>query len=95
MVRVAWSGVWDFYEGPSSLGLVQLGVAYRMEFLLLGSVSAEKSGCLILSLMLVLYPKIRWTRLHRRSAAVRHVARHCQQNSQFFLFETGQKLQSP
>ncbi|MGI6148220.1 MAG: sugar phosphate isomerase/epimerase family protein [Limnochordia bacterium] len=86
-------GVWDFYEGPSSLGLVPAWCrAYRMEFLLLGSDFGRKIRVSDFITHVGFIPENPLDADYIGVVqAVRHVARHCQQNGQFFLFETGQE----
>ena len=81
-----WSGprVWDFMEGPVTLGLVPMDYRNeRIKDLKKGSDFAKKIG------FLPEYPNT--MEYHSLVCAIREVAQYCKDNEQNFLFETGQE----
>lgn len=90
-----WSGkgVWDFYDGPLTLGLVPayarfqriLDLKQGSDFARLLRVNqvATHAGFLPENPLSGEYPQV--------IAALREVAEHCKKNEQYFLFETGQE----
>ncbi len=90
-----WSGpkVWDFYEGPLTLGLVP--EAYRSERtkeLIKGSDFAKLIGAQNVATHAGFMPENPATEAYAGViAALKTVARRCRENGQFFLFETGQE----
>lgn len=90
-----WSGptVWNFYDGPLTLGLVPEDYRYdRMKELMLGSDFAKKIGVENLATHVGFLPEFPNTKeYHSLVCAIRKVAQYCKNNSQYFLFETGQE----
>lgn len=90
-----WSGPaeWNFYDGPLTLGLVP--VEYRQkrtEELMQGSDFAKKLGVEKIATHVGFLPENpSYTQFREVVCAVRTVARHCKNNGQYFLFETGQE----
>lgn len=97
-VSVFWCGwrgpaVWDFYDGPLTLGLVPVEYRYqRMQELMQGSDFAKMIGVDIIATHVGFIPENPNTvEYHSLIAAVKHVAQHCKNNGQKFIFETGQE----
>ena len=90
-----WTGpaVWDFYDGPLTLGLVPVEYRFqRMQELMKGSDMAKKIGVDIVATHVGFIPENPNTvEYHSLIAAVRAVANHCKANGQKFIFETGQE----
>ena len=90
-----WGGpkVWDFYEGPLTLGLVPVEYRYdRMKDLMAGSDFAKKLGVVNVATHVGFLPENPNTeQYHAVVCAIRLVAEHCKNNNQYFLFETGQE----
>ena len=90
-----WSGpqIWDFYEGPFTLGLVPSEYRYiRMQELMLGSDFAKMLGVKNMATHVGFLPEVPGTEQYNSIVcAIRQVAAHCKKNGQFFLFETGQE----
>lgn len=90
-----WGGpqVWDFYEGPLTLGLVP--VTYRnkrIEDLKKGSDFAKKLGVENVATHVGFMPETPNTeQYHSVVCAIREVAQYCKGNGQYFMFETGQE----
>lgn len=90
-----WGGpqVWDFYEGPLTLGLVP--VPYRnarIENLKLGSDFAKKLGVENVATHVGFLPETpNSENYHSVVCAIRTVAQYCKDNGQYFMFETGQE----
>lgn len=90
-----WSGakVWDFYEGPLTLGLVP--VAYRMkrcEELKTGSDFAKKIGVTDIATHVGFMPENPATTEYTSLIpTLREIAEYAKKNEQYFLFETGQE----
>ncbi|MBQ4145050.1 MAG: sugar phosphate isomerase/epimerase [Clostridia bacterium] len=90
-----WSGakVWDFYEGPLTLGLVP--VAYRMkrcEELKMGSDFAKKIGVTDIATHVGFMPENPATTEYTSLIpTLREIAEYAKKNEQYFLFETGQE----
>ncbi len=90
-----WSGpaVWDFYEGPFTLGIVP--PAYRHNRLLelcKGSDFAKMLGVTDVITHVGFIPENPATSEYMGVvAAVKHIANYCKNNGQYFLFETGQE----
>ena len=90
-----WSGptVWNFYEGPLTLGLVPAEYRFeRMKDLMLGSDFAKKLGVTNVATHVGFLPEVPNTeQYHAVVCAIRVVADYCKNNGQYFLFETGQE----
>lgn len=90
-----WPGpkTWNFYEGPSTLGLVPMAYRYsRIEALTKGSDFAAKIGVRDLATHVGFLPENPKDPDYAGVVdAVRFVAEHCKSNGQYFLFETGQE----
>lgn len=90
-----WSGpmVWDFYEGPSTLGLVPECYRYaRMKELMQGSDFAKKIGVENIATHVGFLPEVPTTAEYTSLvSAIRTVAQYAKNNGQYFLFETGQE----
>lgn len=90
-----WSGpkVWDFYEGPVTLGLVPEDYRYaRIQELKEGSDFAKKIGVENVATHVGFLPETPNTReYHSLVCALRDLAEHIKANGQYFLFETGQE----
>ncbi len=90
-----WGGpqIWDFYEGPLTLGLVPVEYRYdRMKDLMLGSDFAKKIGVENVATHVGFLPETpNSEQYHAVVCAIRVVAQHCKDNGQHFLFETGQE----
>lgn len=90
-----WQGpaVWNFYDGPITLGLVP--VAYRtarIETLKKGSDFAKSIGVKNVVTHVGFIPENpKDPNYEPVVAAVKAVAEHCKSNGQYFLFETGQE----
>ncbi|MCX7843661.1 MAG: sugar phosphate isomerase/epimerase [Clostridia bacterium] len=90
-----WDGpaVWNFYEGPLTLGLVP--EAYRndrLKMLLMGSDFAKMIGVENLITHVGFVPEdpndVKYKGL---VSTIRYLASYCKRNGQHFLFETGQE----
>lgn len=86
-------GVWDFYDGPVTLGLVP--EAYRqdrLKMLMMGSDFAKMIGVENLITHVGFVPEdpndVKYRGL---VCAIRHLAEYCKKNGQYFMFETGQE----
>ena len=90
-----WSGkcVWNFYEGPLTLGLVPEAFRYaRTCDLKAGSDFAKKLGVTQIATHAGFLPEDPNSEKYRGVlCALREVAEHCKANNQLFLFETGQE----
>ncbi len=90
-----WTGpaVWDFYEGPLTLGLAPQEYRFqRMQELMQGSDLAKKINVDIVATHVGFIPENPNTvEYHSLIAAVRYVANYCKGNGQKFIFETGQE----
>lgn len=90
-----WGGptVWNFYEGPLTLGLVPAEYRYdRMKELMKGSDFAKKLGVKNLATHVGFLPEVPYSQqYHEVVTSIRVVAEHCKNNDQYFLFETGQE----
>ncbi len=90
-----WSGpqVWNFYEGPLTLGLVPTEYRYqRCKELMEGSDFAKKLGVVNVATHVGFLPETPNTeQYHAVVCAIRTVAQYCKDNGQYFLFETGQE----
>lgn len=90
-----WSGpaVWNFTEGPATLGLIPAAYRYtRMEELKKGSDFTKKIGVSDMVTHVGFLPENpSSTEYGEIVAAIRSVAEYCRKNGQNFLFETGQE----
>lgn len=90
-----WSGpkVWNFYEGPVTLGLVPEDYRYaRLTELKQGSDFAKKIEVVNVATHVGFLPETPNTReYHSLVCALRDLAEHIKNNGQYFLFETGQE----
>lgn len=90
-----WSGpkVWDFYEGPHTLGL--LPEEYRetrVKELKIGSDFAKKIGVTDVVTHVGFLPEVpTTTQYHKLIVTLKDVAGYMKDNDQYFLFETGQE----
>lgn len=90
-----WSGrgVWNFYDGPATLGIVPEYARFqRILDLKAGSDFAKKIGCDQVATHAGFLPEDPCAENYRGViCALREVAQHCKGNGQYFLFETGQE----
>lgn len=90
-----WSGpqVWNFYDGPLTLGLVPTAYRFeRMKELMHGSDFAKRLGVEQIATHVGFLPENpASTEYHEVVSAIRTVAAHVKANGQYFLFETGQE----
>lgn len=90
-----WSGpaVWDFYDGPLTLGLVPEEYRFaRMKELMAGSDFAKKLGVKNVATHVGFLPETPNTKEYQSIVcALRAVVEYCKNNNQYFLFETGQE----
>lgn len=90
-----WTGpaVWDFYEGPLTLGLVPSAFRFqRVQELMKGSDFAKMLGVEDMATHVGFMPENPSSQeYHEVIAALKTVANHCKENGQYFLFETGQE----
>ena len=90
-----WSGpaVWDFYEGPLTLGIVPEGYRFiRMKEIMHGSDFAKKLGVTDFVTHVGYMPENPYdTNYQGTLNACKEVAERCKKNGQVFLFETGQE----
>ena len=91
----SWSGprIWDFYRGPHTLGIVPSEYRHiRLEELKKGSDFAKMIGTSQLITHVGFIPEVPTTTEYESLiCAIRHIAVHCKNNGQNFLFETGQE----
>ena len=94
-VWVGWSGpcVWDFYDGPITIGLVPPEYRHsRIEELIHGSDFAKKLGVNQIATHFGYLPESPADPQYMPIlSAIKHLARHCKGNGQDLLFETGQE----
>lgn len=90
-----WSGpsVWDFYEGPLTLGIVPEEYRFvRMKELMHGSDFAKMLGVENIATHAGFLPETPESEHYRAVvAALKAIANHVKSNGQYFLFETGQE----
>ncbi len=90
-----WKGpqIWDFYEGPLTLGLVPMDYRFeRMQELKRGSDFAKKIGVQNVATHVGFLPETPNTvEYHSLVCAIRNVAEYVKENGQYFMFETGQE----
>lgn len=97
-ISTFWAGwrdpvIWNFYEGPITLGLVPDDYrAVRIEDLKAGSDFAKKLGVKQLATHVGFLPEVPYTEKYRSIVeALKVVVKYCKENDQHFLFETGQE----
>jgi sugar phosphate isomerase/epimerase len=85
--------VWDFYEGPRTIGLVPRATRrMRIENMKRGSDFAKQADIPALLAHCGFIPEDPNNPLYKETvAAIREVAAYCRKNGQQFLFETGQE----
>ena len=85
--------VWDFVEGPGTIGLVPPVFRHRrMENMLKGSDFAKAMGVENIITHVGFLPENPSTAEFQELVAVlKYIAKYCKANGQFFLFETGQE----
>ncbi|MFW6007163.1 MAG: sugar phosphate isomerase/epimerase family protein [Halanaerobiales bacterium] len=90
-----WPGPahWNFYEGPVTLGLVPEVYQFsRMKVLIKGADFARDINVDNLVTHVGFIPENPNNSKYKKVIeAVKYVAQYCQQNNQYFLFETGQE----
>jgi len=90
-----WSGegIWNFYEGPDTLGIVPLKYReMRVEELKKGSDFTAKIGVKNMITHAGFLPENPTSPEYMPVVeTLRDIAKHCKQNGQYFLFETGQE----
>lgn len=90
-----WSGegVWNFYDGPHTLGVVPVAHRFqRTKELLAGSDFAKKLGVVNMATHAGFIPEVPTsTEYWGTICALREIAKHCKANGQYFMFETGQE----
>lgn len=90
-----WPGpkVWNFYDGPSTLGLVPEAYRHsRIDTLIKGSDFAAEIGVADMATHVGFLPENPRDPSYMGVVnAVRFIAEHCKANGQRFLFETGQE----
>jgi len=86
-------GVWNFYDGPATLGIVPEYARFqRILELKAGSDFAKKLGVDQLATHAGFLPENPCDGSYRGViCALREVAAYCKENGQYFLFETGQE----
>ena len=85
--------VWDFYEGPLTIGLVPRATRrMRIDNMKQGSDFAKQVGIPAIHTHCGFIPENPNEPLYQETVeAIREVASHCKRNGQMFLFETGQE----
>ena len=85
--------VWNFYEGPKTIGLVPPGTrAARIDALKRSSDIAKQCGIGAVHTHCGFIPEDPSDPLYPQAVdAIREVGKHCKQNGQTFLMETGQE----
>ena len=90
-----WSGpgVWNFYDGPLTLGLVPEAYRHiRLRELMLGSDFAKKIGVENMATHVGFIPENPATSEYNSLiSCLRELANYVKSNGQYFLFETGQE----
>lgn len=97
-VTTLWTGwpgpvVWDFIEGPSTLGLVPTAYQWaRLEVLKKASDFAKTVGIKSITTHVGFIPENLLDPLYKQTViAIRIIGEHCKNNGQEFWFETGQE----
>jgi sugar phosphate isomerase/epimerase len=85
--------VWDFYEGPKTIGLIPPSTrAARIDALKRASDIAKQCGIGAVHTHCGFIPEDPSDPLYSQAVdAIREVGNHCKQNGQIFLMETGQE----
>jgi L-ribulose-5-phosphate 3-epimerase len=85
--------VWDFYSGPKTIGIIPRATrAVRIDNLKRASDFARKCGIRALHTHCGFIPEDPNDPLYAEAiAAIHEVVRHCRENGQTFLYETGQE----
>lgn len=85
--------IWDFYDGPVTLGLVPVDFRYaRIKDVMAASDFAKKIGVENVATHVGFLPETPNTEeYHSLVCALRYLAQHIKNNGQYFLFETGQE----
>ncbi|MCX7884157.1 MAG: sugar phosphate isomerase/epimerase [Caloramator sp.] len=90
-----WSkpAVWDFYEGPITLGIVPTAYrAIRTDEIIKGSDFAKKINVKNIVTHVGFIPEDPNDEKYKGTlSAIKLIAKHCKDNGQNFLFETGQE----
>lgn len=90
-----WSGpaVWNFYEGPHTLGIVPQTYRYqRVQEIIKGCDFAKKFHVKDIITHMGFLPEIPTTDLYNEVvSSIKYIAAHCKKNGQYLLFETGQE----
>lgn len=89
----AGPGVWDFYDGPHTLGLIPETYRFdRIRTLKKGSDFAKKLGVKNIATHVGFLPEVPTTAEYRSIVnSLRELANYIKGNEQYFLFETGQE----
>ncbi len=97
-VSTVWGGwqgpsIWDFYDGPVTLGLVPADFRYaRIKDVMAASDFAKKIGVENVATHVGFLPETPNTEeYHSIVCALRYLAQYIKNNGQYFLFETGQE----
>lgn len=97
-ISALWAGwrgpaVWDFYDGPLTLGLVPREYrAMRCEDLMKGADFAVKIGVTDVVTHAGFLPEVPTSSEYAEVTSVlRYVAKYCKDRGRYFLFETGQE----
>lgn len=94
-IWAGWTGpkVWDFYDGPLTLGLVPTTYrAIRLKELKKASDFAREAGVGSITTHVGFIPENPHNPVYPELiAALREIARYCKENNQYFCFETGQE----
>lgn len=90
-----WSGpaVWNFYEGPHTLGIVPETYRYqRVQEIIKGCDFAKKFNVKDIITHMGFLPEIPTSDLYNEVlTSIKYIAEHCKKNGQYLLFETGQE----
>lgn len=89
----AGPGVWDFYDGPHTLGLIPEAYRFdRIRMLKHGSDFAKKIDVKNIATHVGFLPEVPTTAEYRSIVcSLRNLANYVKNNGQYFLFETGQE----
>lgn len=90
-----WKGpsVWDFYDGPLTLGLLPVEYRFdRIKELMAGSDFAKKIGVKNIATHVGFLPEVPASSEYQSLvSSLRYLANYVKNNDQYFLFETGQE----
>lgn len=90
-----WSGpkVWNFFEGPHTLGIVPLTYRYqRVQEIIKGCDFAKKFNVNDVITHMGFLPENPTSEAYSEIvSAIKYIAQHCKENGQNLLFETGQE----